>query len=150
MDSETKPTYKRFHRSDSLIYQYTVVDIDSLKNSDIPTLLRYCVKIVATPGVTWQSMANTVKEIRRNISPSNPPLFCCMVEHEEFYVALTYDGFIRMMEEGLQKYNLGYTYDEGIERLAKELTAARDFADWENTREPMDRSKKFMDFWPKD
>ncbi len=141
-------SWKRFHQSDTLLYQYNVIDSLTARNDD-PDLMRHCIPMQASPGVTWQKIVAEVNERRTRIDAGNPPLFTIMRETEDFYVALTLRGFVKIAE-GLPMYSRA-PYEEVLGQLAKEMVTTRDYENYVSSLKPgAVRTKKFSDFWPKD
>lgn len=154
------PVTKRFHRSDTLVYEYSVIDMHDLRESarsNYSNVSRHCVKLQAAPGVTWQEIAEMVNELNRKVfdhtEDRNPPLMCCRTETVDFIVALTLKGYLKVCEN-MPSYGR-IPYEELVENLAKEMVAIRDFEEWHNREnwkqgDTNYRPRKFSEFWPKD
>lgn len=130
-----KPNEKRFHRSNGLLYQYNIIYKDTaLDFSQDATFLRRVVVLHASIAVSPEDIIKEFQDIEDKIERSvslgislsyfDPIMRTIMVEHEDFFVALTYSGFKRMALD--VNKNLFLLKREKIERFAKEMCDARD------------------------
>lgn len=144
MDSRLFVKHKK---SPSLVYQYNLC-LGRLNENDFDeTYVRECVKITASPNVTWQDITREIQD-------------CSIGVKKSFYldtVTTPYKyGIVSLMVEGFKSIARNQPYMPGTEpatiylkyeRLAKELVASRDF----EAAGGYDRKDhKFMDYWPKD
>lgn len=124
MDQEYVPSenLKRFHRSDTLYYRYNVIDLDTLSWKE-PAFTRCKVALNASNGVKWWQIRDEVSVSSLGKPEKNPHLSTCVVDADDFLVALTYNGFLAALSE-MPPY---FTREENIEALSKHLVALRDY-----------------------
>lgn len=123
--------FKRFHKSDTLIYEYSEVYIPLPHYSEGWTIKRSLKHVHASPQVTWAEIAAEARSYLTTSlgkSPNNPVLLTCVVDYPEFIVGLTCQGFHRLIGPFSGLYSDVDDYNERIEQLSKLLVANRDSA----------------------
>lgn len=137
---------KRFHRSDTLRYEYSTVETPvDLKQM---SFVRQHIDLAASLGVTWQDIVEEFYFLNGRLDLQNSILTTCITENEDCLVALTYRGFQKAAEN-----QLGYgkmSYKELITLLSKNLVALRDYNEYIKNNNMEMSEKSYFDFYPKD
>lgn len=149
---------KRFHKSDSIVFQYTVIQcpLDTPESIKNPTFIRKIVHIFASKNVTWNQISKEIHTLGADsINRPYAILSTCMVEYPDFVVALGVSGAIKIISSISKKYHeklrpKPYAYLLATDNFAKEMVAWRDFYEYENAcnLEGVSVIKKMIDFWP--
>lgn len=119
---------KLFYTTDALIFTYNTVDTNTL-NDYHQDFYREIVLIKAYPHATEQKILDEVQEIEDKIERGEfmglfkPILSYTLNEHEKFVIALTYEGFTKIVDlllvpDSLKRERYAY--------LAKQLIDLRD------------------------
>lgn len=140
---------KRFHKSDSVLYQYSIIKYPLEKPH--PTFLRQIVMVHATDGVKWQEIATEIHDLRKRSPVSGSPiLMTMMVDYPEFVVALTLEGAVKIIKQLCEKNPLPseYSWFEQVDTFAKEMVASRDHRTYVKSLNGSKEEKTVRDFWP--
>lgn len=141
---------KRFHISDTLTYEYKVVQLPLSENSEYK-LHQEIEYLYASPSVTWKDIFDEYKAKTECVwtEPVQKPFLShCTVTNEQFVIALSVSGFSKVVQS-MPMYG-HCTYDELVEDLAKQLITHRDYEGYRRITPFEERTLKFKDFWPKD
>lgn len=143
--------YKRFHKSDSLIYQYDLMNVHDKR------VIRSVVTLTASENVTWRDIYEEFQALYSTSNPKSEPMRTCTTDTEHFIVSLTFAGFINAMVEldkrGNKNTDLDVKFREQAETVAKELVTQRDYNNylkWTMNEGNRFLAKKWSDFYPQD
>ncbi len=155
---EPVPT-KRFHRSDSLTYEYNTIALTQRLSEgyteglhpDPQHIDRRSVNIHAAAHVSWQGIVlewEYISQRKDHPQGDNPIMESVLLDTPDFAVALTLRGFTKLVET-MPSYGRS-DYEYNVELVAKELIAQRDYTEYCKRTPYNQQTKKFRDFMPKD
>lgn len=120
---------KRFHKSDSTLFCFNMIDYPLNLNGMY--LTREYVAVHASDNVTWQEIAQEIHTARKGPSPDLYFLKTCMVDYADFVVSLTLNGALKivmdLVESNTNKVPKEYLYFDQVDSFAKEMIEERDF-----------------------
>ena len=112
---------KIFFKSDNLLVPIDTVDTRTL-GDPVQDFYRHCIRISAHPGVNAEDILSEVQDIEANGAAPNSILTTTLTEKDDYVVALTYNGFVKLA--------LGYEGKNGTlaryTSVAQELVYNRD------------------------
>jgi hypothetical protein len=163
--NEKKPC-KRFHRSDSLNYNYQTISMVKPmfggyapkpfdgQLPDFDSVERHGAMLHAAPHVDWVTIVNEWEQLRTvnanqiDDNYNNPVMKTITVEYPEFVVGLTYRGFTKLVEQCATYGRSEYGFN--VEQVAKGLVADRDYQAYCKSTPDEKRTLPFKAFYPKD
>jgi hypothetical protein len=158
MDQSTEQ-WKRFHKSNSLIYQYIMVLMDGKQER---SLLRRVVGLEAAPGVTTQDIMSEIQrlddvaEVAGALNGplaffySDPHMNTISVETPEFVVCLTLAGFKKIAYENAVSPDGTLTVPikrHQLQKFACSLVASRDYATYGGNE---NKNHEYLDYYLKE
>mgnify|MGYP001055554325 CR=1 FL=1 len=119
-DNNYKP--KRYHKSDTLVYEYSLFYPESETTSEFVT--REKVLLCAEQNAQASDIAEEFLMLRMMKDDANRVLKTCTIETDDFVIGLTVTGFSRAVEK--QPIFGSVLYEEAVMALARDLVTIRE------------------------